>query len=116
MPSPQKDGTCSRSSLLYASGEKVISSPAARNVFRFWINAPGNPLDWKCKMRKGKSLRRPIWNRLLLRIERTFRASAAGGVLCATRLSGTDYRRGHGSEDSRVCVTLGTLTSARNVS
>src|ERR1700682_2686232 len=62
-------------SLLCASGEKVISSPVARNVFRFWTNAPENPRDWKCKTRKGKSLRRTIWNWLPLRIERTLTAS-----------------------------------------
>jgi HxlR-like helix-turn-helix protein len=39
--------------------EKVISSPAARNVFRFWTNAPAPP-DWKCETGKGKSLRRTI--------------------------------------------------------
>src|ERR1700693_6583050 len=75
MPYPKKAESCFRSSLLCASGEKVISSPAARNVFRFWTNAPENPLEWKCKTRKGKSLRRTIWNWLLLRIERTFTAS-----------------------------------------
>jgi hypothetical protein len=61
---PSSDWIC-------ASGEKVISSPAARNVFRFWTNADENPLDWKCKTRKGKSLRRKICNWLPLRIERT---------------------------------------------
>src|ERR1700682_5565716 len=75
MPYPQKAESCSRFSLLCASGEKVISSPAARNVFRFWTNAPENPRDWKCKTRKGKSLRRTIWNWLPLRIERTLTAS-----------------------------------------
>jgi len=55
--------------------EKVISSPAGRNVFRFWTNAPESPLEWKCKTRKGKPLRRTIWNWLLLRVEQTFTAS-----------------------------------------
>src|ERR1700693_5754410 len=75
MPYPQKAESCSRFSLLCASGEKVISSPAARNVFRFWTNAPENLPDWECKTRKGKSLRRTIWNWLSLRIERTLTAS-----------------------------------------
>src|ERR1700737_4723329 len=56
-------------------GESYLFSRAARNVFRFWTNAPENPLEWKCKTRKGKSLRRTIWNWLLLRIKLTFMAS-----------------------------------------
>src|ERR1700682_427895 len=75
MPYPQKAESCSRSSLLCVSGEKATSSPAARNVFRFWTNAPESPLDSKCKTRKGKPLRRTIWNWLPLRIERTLTAS-----------------------------------------
>src|SRR5260370_27483776 len=69
MAYPKKAETCSRSSLLCASGVKVISSPAARNVFRFWTNAPENPFECKYTTRKGKSLRRTIWNWLVLRIE-----------------------------------------------
>ena len=37
--------TYCRSSLLCVNGEKVISSPAARNVFRFWISALEDPLE-----------------------------------------------------------------------
>src|SRR5712664_2283465 len=66
----QKAESCSRSSWLCVSGEKVISSPAARNVFRFWTNALESPFECKYTTRKGKSLRRTIWNWLLLRIER----------------------------------------------
>src|SRR5260370_38401206 len=63
--------------LLCASGEKVISSPSTRNVFRFWTNAPESPFECKHTTRRGKSLRRMIWNWLLLRIERTFTASTS---------------------------------------
>src|SRR5260370_23200164 len=78
--------------LLCASREKVISSPSTRNVFRFWTNARANPCaGWKCKTRKGKSLRRTIWSSLLLRIEWTFTASnflltpERKGSQCTTR-------------------------------
>src|SRR5260370_26130971 len=77
MAYPQEAGSCSRSSLLCVSGEKVISSPAARNVFRFWTNAPESPFECKYTTRKGKSLRPKICNWLLLRIERTFTASTS---------------------------------------
>jgi len=58
-----------RSRSRIGSQRGYISSPAQRNVFRFWTNAPENLcLDSKCEMRKGKSLRRRIWNWLLLQI------------------------------------------------
>src|SRR4030081_509704 len=73
-----------RSSLLCVSGEKVICSPAARNVFRFWTYAPESPFECKYTTRKGKSLRRTIWNWLLSKIERRFTA-AREAVACFSR-------------------------------
>src|SRR3984893_19234125 len=84
MPYTQKAESCSRSSLLCVSGEKAISSPAARNVFRFWTNAPESPFESKYTTRKGKSLRRTIWNWLQSKIERTFTA-AREAVACFSR-------------------------------
>jgi hypothetical protein len=70
-----KAGSCSRSSLLWASGEEVIYSPATRNAFWFLTSAAENPFESKYLTQREKFLRRTIWNWLLLRMEWTFRVS-----------------------------------------
>jgi HxlR-like helix-turn-helix len=68
--------------------EKVISFPAARNVFRFWTNGPKNLSECKYTTRKAKSLIRTVWNSLLLQDEQRADNSQRSSLVLGQRKQG----------------------------